>query len=36
MELNEFCKEIEEKSSKIDINLDNEICNKLYNYILIL
>lgn len=32
MELNEFCKEIEEKSSKIDINLDNEICNKLYNY----
>ena len=32
MELNEFCKEIEKKSSKIDINLDNEICNKLYNY----
>lgn len=32
MELNEFCEEIEEKSSKIDINLDNEICNKLYNY----
>ena len=32
MELNEFCKEIEKKSRKIDINLDNEICNKLYNY----